>query len=202
MLESSQLTSHLQWFFAPKYFHKLNKEEIFPLSPYHFSLDFLTQSSPNKDEFQKNICFCFIDYVKAFDWITTNCRKILKRWEYQITLPTSWEIEQTGSKLGKEYIKACTSSILSPCLFNLCTEYIMQNTRLNEALCGIKTAEGNISNLRYADDIILLAEAKEELKSLLMKVKAESEKAGLKLNIQYKDHGSWSHCCCCCCCCC
>ena len=77
----------------------------------------------------------------------------------------------------------------------------MQNKRLNEAPCGIKTSERNINNLRYADDIILLAEAKEELKSLLMKVKEESEKAGLKLNIQYTDHGSWSHCCCCCCCC-
>ena len=88
-MECSQLTNYLQSYFAPKYIHKLNKEEIFPLSPYHFSSDFLTQNSPNKDEFQKNICFCFTDYAKAFDWITTNCRKILKRWEYQTTLPTS-----------------------------------------------------------------------------------------------------------------
>ena len=92
-------------------------------------------------------------------------------------------------KIGKGVHQGC---ILSPCLFNLCTEYIMQNTKLNEALRGIKTAERNISNLRYVDDIILLAEAKEELKSLLMKVKEKSEKAGLKLNIQYKDHGNWS----------
>ena len=69
----------------------------------------------------------------------------------------------------------------------------MQNTKLNEALRGIKTAERNISNLRYVDDIILLAEAKEELKSLLMKVKEKSEKAGLKLNIQKTDHGIWSY---------
>ena len=88
--------------------------------------------------------------------------------------PTELDVDKlTGSKLGKEYIKACTSSILSPCLFNLCTEYIMQNTRLNEALCGIKTAEGNISNLRYADDIILMVESEEELKSFLMKIRGE-----------------------------
>ena len=64
------------------------------------------------------------------------------------------------------------------------TEYIMQNTRLDESQAGIKTARRNINNLRYADDTTLMAESKEELKSLLMKVKEESEKAGLKLNIQ------------------
>ena len=74
--------------------------------------------------------------------------------------------------------------MMSPCLFNLCTEYIMWNVRLNEAEAGIKIAERNINNLRYADDTILMAEGKEELKSLLMKVKEESEKADLKLNIQ------------------
>ena len=74
--------------------------------------------------------------------------------------------------------------ILSPCLFNLYSEYIMQNAGLDEAQAGIKTAERNINNLIYADDTTLLAESKEELKSLLMKVKEESEKVGLKLNIQ------------------
>ena len=70
----------------------------------------------------------------------------------------------------------------------------MQNARLEEAPAGIKSAGRNISNLRYADDTIVMAESKEELKSLLMKVKEESEKAGLKLNIQKnKDHGIWSH---------
>ena len=70
----------------------------------------------------------------------------------------------------------------------------MQNARLDEAQAGIKIAGRNISNLRYADDTIVMAESKEELKSLLMKVKEESEKAGLKLNIQKnKDHGIWSH---------
>ena len=74
--------------------------------------------------------------------------------------------------------------ILSPCLFNLYAEYIMRNTGLDEAQAGIKIAERNINNLRYADDTTLMAESEEELKSLLMKVKEESEKAGLKLNIQ------------------
>ena len=70
----------------------------------------------------------------------------------------------------------------------------MQNARLDEAQAGIKIAGRNISNLRYADDTIVMAESKEELNSLLMKVKEESEKAGLKLNIQKnKDHGIWSH---------
>ena len=79
--------------------------------------------------------------------------------------------------------------IPSPCLFNLCAEYIMWNTRLDEAQAGIKISGRNIYNLRYADDTILMAESKEELKSLLMTVKDESEKAGLKLNIQKNKLG-------------
>ena len=75
-------------------------------------------------------------------------------------------------------------SILSPCLFNLYAEYIMQNAGLDEAQAGIKIARRNINNLRYADDTTLMAEREEELKSLLMKVKVEGEKVGLKLNIQ------------------
>ena len=74
--------------------------------------------------------------------------------------------------------------ILLPCLFNLYAEYIMRNAGLEEAQAGIKIARRNINNLRYADDITLMAESKEELKSLLMRVKEESEKIGLKLNIQ------------------
>ena len=74
--------------------------------------------------------------------------------------------------------------ILSPCLFNLYAEYIMRNAGLEEAQAGIKVAGRNINNLRYADDTILMAESEEELKSLLTKVKEESEKVGLKLNIQ------------------
>ena len=83
--------------------------------------------------------------------------------------------QQTGSKSGKEYVKA----VLSPCLFNLYAEYIMRNAGLDEAQAGIKIAGRNIDNLRYADDSTLMAESEEELKSLLMKMKQESEKAGL-----------------------
>ena len=77
----------------------------------------------------------------------------------------------------------CQDCILSPCLFNLYAEYIMQNARLDEAQAGIKVVGRNINNLRYADDTTLMAESEEELKSLLMKVKEESGKVGLKLNI-------------------
>ena len=73
---------------------------------------------------------------------------------------------------------------LSPCLFNLYAEYIMRNSGLEETQAGIKIAGGNINNLRYADDTTLMAESEEELNSFLMKVKVESEKVGLKLNIQ------------------
>ena len=83
--------------------------------------------------------------------------------------------------MGKGFHQDC---ILSPCLFNLDAEYIMRNTGLDEAQAGIKIAGRNINNLRYADDITLKAESEEELKSLMIKVKKESEKVGLKLNIQ------------------
>ena len=84
-------------------------------------------------------------------------------------------------QIGKEVGQGC---ILSPCLFNSYAEYIMGNARLDEAEARIKISGRNISNLRYADDTTLTAESEEELKSLLMKVKSESEKAGLKLSIQ------------------
>ena len=144
--------------------------------------------------FQKNTYFCFIDYAKAFDYMDNNkLWKFFKKWECQTTWPASWEIcmqvkkqqleldmkQQTGSKLGKEYVKA----VLLPCLFNLYAEYIMWNARLDEAQTGIKIAGRNINNFRYADDTTLMAEREEELKSLLM-MKEESEKVGLKLNIQ------------------
>ena len=83
-------------------------------------------------------------------------------------------------QIGKGVCQGC---ILSPCLFNLSTEYITQNARLDESQAGIKIAGRNISNLRYADDTTLMADSEEELKSLLMKVKEESENVGLKLNI-------------------
>ena len=85
--------------------------------------------------------------------------------------------QQTGSKLGKEYVKVVY------CHLKLYAEYIMRNARLEEAQAGIKTPRRNTNNLRYADDTTLMAESKEELKNLSMKVKEESEKVGLKLNI-------------------
>ena len=84
-------------------------------------------------------------------------------------------------KIGKGLCQGC---VLSPCLFNFCAEYIMRNSGLEEAQAGIKIAGRNINNLRYADDATLMAESEEELKSLLMNVKEESEKVGLKPNIQ------------------
>ena len=90
-------------------------------------------------------------------------------------ITTDWF--QTGKGVPQGFI-------LSPCLFNLYAQYIMQSAGLDEAQTGIKIAGRNIKNLRYVEDTTLMAESKEELKSLLMKVKEESEKAGLKLNIQ------------------
>ena len=91
------------------------------------------------------------------------------------------DMEQDWFQIGKGVRQGC---ILSPCLFNLYAEYIMRNAGLEEVQAGIKIAGRNINNLRYEDDITLMAESEEELKSLLMKVKEESEKVGLKLNIQ------------------
>ena len=95
-------------------------------------------------------------------------------------------------QIGKGARQGC---ILSPCLFNLYAEYIMRNAGLDEEQAGIKIAGRNINNLRYADDTTLMAESEEELKRLLMKVKVESEKVGLKLaqHSENKDHGIWSH---------
>ena len=91
------------------------------------------------------------------------------------------DMEPDWFQIGKGVCQGC---ILSPCLFNLYPEYIMRNAGLDEAQVGIKIAGRNINNLKYADDTTLMAESSEELKSLLMNVKEESEKVGLKLNIQ------------------
>ena len=96
-------------------------------------------------------------------------------------------------QIGKGVPQGC---ILSSCLFNLYAEYIMRNTGLEEAQAEIKIAGRNINNLQYADDTTLMAESEEELKSLLMKMKVESEKVGLKVKAQHsenEDHGIWSH---------
>ena len=96
----------------------------------------------------------------------------------------------TGSKLRKEYDKAVCCHFV---YLNLYKEHIMQNARLDELQAGIKIARININNLRYADDTTLMVESKEELKSLLMRMKKESEKADLKLNIKNLNHGILSH---------
>ena len=148
-----------------------------------------------KQEFQKNIYFCFIDYAKGFDCVDHNkLWKILQ--EMGVPDHLTWLLRnlyagqeatvRTGNgttdwfqigkgifQIGKGVRQGC---ILSPCLFNLYAEYIMRNAGLEEAQAGIKIAGRNINNLRYADDTTLMAESEEELKSLLMKVKVEREK--------------------------
>ena len=147
-------------------------------------------------EFQKNISFCFIDYVKAFDCVDHNqLWKILKEmgipdhltcllrnlYAGQVATVRTGHGATDWFQIGKGVRQGC---ILSPGLFNIHAEYIMRNAGLEEAQAGIKIAVRNINNLRYADDTTLMAESEKELKSLLMKVKEESEKIGLKLNIQ------------------
>ena len=147
-------------------------------------------------EFQKNTYFCFIDYAKAFDCVNHNkLWKILKEMGIPDHLPCLLRNLHAGQEaavrtghgttdwfqIGKGVCQAC---ILSPCLFNLYAEYIMRNAGLEEAQAGIKIAGRNINNIRYADDTSFMAESEEELKSLLMKMKGESEKVSLKLNIQ------------------
>ena len=146
-------------------------------------------------EFQKNIYFCFIDYAKAFDCVDHN-----KLWEIlqemgvpdhlTCLLRNLYAGQETTVRtrlgtmdwfqIGKGVRQGC---ILSSFLFTLYADYIMWNAGLDEVQVGIKIARRNINNLRYANDTTLMAENKEELKGLLMKVKQESEKAGLKLNI-------------------
>ena len=147
-------------------------------------------------EFQKNIYFCFSDYAKAFNCVDHNkLWKILKQIEIADHLTCLLRNLYAGQEatvrtghgttdcfqIGKGVHEGC---ILSPCLFNLYAEYIMINAGLEEVQAGIKIARRNINNLRYADDVTLMAGSEEELKSLLMKVKEESEKVGLKLNFQ------------------
>ena len=147
-------------------------------------------------EFQKNIYFCFIGYAKAFDCVDHN-----KLWKIlqEMGIPDhptcllrnlyagqeATAITKPGAtdwfQIGKGVREGC---ILSPCLFNLYAEYIMRNARLDEAQVGIKISRRNINNLRYAHDTTFMAESEEELKILLMKVKEESERPGLKLSIQ------------------
>ena len=144
----------------------------------------------------KNIYFCFIDYAKDFDCVDHNkLWKILKEMGIPDPLTCLLRNLYAGQEatvrtdhgttdwfqIGKGVRQGC---ILSPCLFNLYAEYIMRNAGLEETQAAIKIAGRNINNFRYADDIILIAEREKELKSLLMNVKEENEKVGLKLNIQ------------------
>ena len=147
-------------------------------------------SSKKQESSRKNIYFCFIDCAKAFDCVDHNkLWKILQEmgipdhltcllrnlYAGQETTVRTGHGTTDWFQMGKGVHQSC---ILSPCLFNLHTEYIMRNSGLDEAQAGIKIARRNINNLRYADDTTLLAESEEELKSLLMKVKEESEKVG------------------------
>ena len=149
-------------------------------------------------EFQKNIYFCFIDFTEAFDYVDHKLCKILQemgiylRKDQLTCLLRNLYADQEATvrtghgttdwfQIGRGVRQGC---ILLPCLFNLHAEYIIRNPRLDEAQAGIKIAGRNINNLRYADDTTLMAESEEEPKSFLMKVKVESEKVGLKLNIQ------------------
>ena len=138
-------------------------------------------------EFQKSIYFCFIDYSKAFHCVDHNkLWKILKELgipDYLTCLLRNLYAGQEATVrtrhgtmdyflIGKGVLQGC---ILSPCLFNLYAEYIMRKAGLEEAQAGIKIARRNINNLRYADNTTLIAESEEELESILMKVKEESE---------------------------
>ena len=145
--------------------------------------------------FQKNIYFCFIDYAKDLDCVDHNkLWKILQEMgipDYVTCLLRNLYAGQEATvRIGHgttDWFQiekgVCPGCILSLYLFNLYAEYIMRNTGLDEAQAGINIAGRNINNLRYADDITLMAESEEELKSLLMKVKEEGGKIGLKLNI-------------------
>ena len=143
-------------------------------------------------EFQINIYFCFIDYAKAFDCVDhTHKKKKLWKIFKEMEIPDNLTCLLRSVYAGQEARVrtrrrrtdwfqvgkcVCQGCILSSCLFGLCAEHLMQYARVDEAQAGIKIARRNINNLRYADDTTLTAESEEELKSLLMKVKAESEK--------------------------
>ena len=147
-------------------------------------------------EFQKSIYFCFIDYAKAFHCVDHNkLWKLLKEMgipdHLTCLLRTLYAGQEAKVRNGHgttDWFQirkgVCQGCILSPCLFNLYAEYNMRNAGLDETQAEIKIARTNLNNFRYADDTTLMAESEEELKSLLMKVKEESEKVGLKLNIQ------------------
>ena len=184
---------------------------LFPIKPFSITVIQVSASANNaeeaeveqfyedlqekKKEFQKNIYFCFTDYAKAFDRVGhSKLQKILQEMgilDHLTCLLRNLYAGQDATvrtrhgttdcfQIGKGVCQCC---ILLPCIFNFYAEYIMRNAGLEEAQAAIKIAGRNIHNLRYANDMTLMAENKEELKSLLMKAKEESEKVALKLKI-------------------
>ena len=152
-------------------------------------------------EFQKNIYFCFIDYTKAFDCVDHNCGNFLKRWVYQTTLPVSWETsmqvkkqhleldmgQRTGSKLGKEYVKAvyCNPAYLT---YMQSTSWEMLGWMKHKPESRLLGETSITSDMQ----MIPTLKSEEELKSLLMKVKEENEKADWKFNIQKTKNRAYS----------
>ena len=147
-------------------------------------------------EFQKNIYLCFIIYAKVFGCV--DHEKLWKAFkemgipDHLARLLRNWYVGQEATdgtlygttdwfKIEKGVRQGC---LLSPCLFNLYAEHIMANAGLDQLQAGIKIVGRNINNLRYVDDVTLMGESEEELKSLLMRVKQKSERAGLRLNIK------------------
>ena len=152
----------------------------------------------------------FFFYTKNFKAIRNNVAyntaEIQKEWLREATLssPSRQHEHSSPSRLEETYAHGTTDwfqigkgvlqgCILSPCLFNFYAEYIMRNVGLEEAQAGMKIAGRNINNLRYADDTTFMAESEEELKSLLMKVKVESESWLKAQHSENEDHGIWSH---------
>ena len=149
-------------------------------------------------EFQKNSYLCFIDYTKAYDCVDHG-----KQWKAlrEMGIPDHLSCFARNLYMGQDATvrtlhgtpdwfkiekRVQQGCLLSPCLFNLYAEHMMRNARLGEFQAGMKIGGRNINNLRYVDDTTLMAEIKEELKSLLMKVKEVGERAGLRLNIKKK----------------
>ena len=171
------------------YLQKAEEPEIRQIANIHWIIE-------RAREFQKNICFCIIDYAKAFECVDHNkmCKILKERGipdHLTCLLRNLYAGQEATVKTRHGKMRwfqtgkgVCPGYTLSSCLFNLCAEYIMRNSRLDEAQAGIKISGRNINNLRYADYTTLMAESKEELESCLMKVKEKSKKVGLKLNIQ------------------
>ena len=192
MLNISKPVFNTMWIMNFQMFKLYLEKAEEPEIKLRISIDWIIEKAR---EFWKNIYFCFIDYAKVFDCVDHNkLWKILKEMEIPehltCLLRNLYAVQEATVRtghgttdwfwIGKGVRQGC---ILSPCLFNLYAEYIIRNAGLDEAQAGINIARRNINNLIYADDTTLMAESEEGLKSLLIKMKEESEKIGLKLNI-------------------